>query len=151
MGKGHRKDRRVGAWEAISQSCLNQSLIAVLTCQLGWRAQREMHVLMGGQKGHQVPPSLLWELGGWWDSRVPYHRVCKEHFFSTLIMTDVNNYIFCYFSFACVSEIRSHCIAQAGLALRSPFHGAEITVVCHHSQSVITLSSFRLDRRSLHA
>lgn len=53
-------------WEVASQRCPNQGLIAVLTGQHGWREQREMHVLMGGQKGLRVPQSLLWalEIGG---------------------------------------------------------------------------------------
>lgn len=49
-------------WEAMSQSCLYQGLIAVLTGHPGWRVQRGMHVLMGEQKGLHVPRSLLWAL-----------------------------------------------------------------------------------------
>lgn len=43
-------------WEAVSQSCVNQGLTAVLAAQPRWRAQREMHVLVGEQKRLQGPP-----------------------------------------------------------------------------------------------
>lgn len=43
-------------WEAVSQSCVSQGLTAILAAQPRWRAQREMHVLVGKQKRLQGSP-----------------------------------------------------------------------------------------------
>lgn len=122
-------------WEAESQSCLNQGLITVLTGQPGWRAQREMHVLMGGQNRlHATKPPM--GTGDQWDTRLPYRWLCNEHLLSTFIMAVVATLgmtITIPKIIACVSEIKSHCIAPASIALGSSFHGAGITVVCCHA------------------